>query len=206
MTMNQLIDISPVLSPATAVWPGDTPLSRAVLLDMNDDANITLSTLKTTVHIGAHADAPSHYSRDGASIDQAQLHRYWGVCHVVPLEKILVTEISHPRVLIATGNHRDPNQFDRTFAPLSVELIDWLHQRGVFLIGVDTPSVDHVDSKDLPVHHACARCDISIIEGLILTAVAPGEYELSALPLKLQGFDASPVRAVLRPLATSSSA
>ena len=66
------------------------------------------------------------------------------------------------------------------------------------LVGIDTPSVDLFDSKDLPAHKAFLRCDMAILEGLVLAEVPPGLYELIALPLKLVGFDASPVRAVLR--------
>jgi arylformamidase len=84
------------------------------------------------------------------------------------------------------------------FAALSPELVDALDRRRVRLIGIDTPSVDLFDSKDLPAHHACLRCDMAILEGLVLRDVPEGEYELIALPLKLLGFDASPVRAVLR--------
>lgn len=88
--------------------------------------------------------------------------------------------------------------FNGDFAALSPELIDWLHQRGVITVGIDTPSVDLFDSKDLPTHKAILRHDMAILEGLVLADVPEGTYELIALPLKLAGFDASPVRAVLR--------
>ncbi|MGE4633046.1 MAG: kynurenine formamidase, partial [Planctomycetota bacterium] len=77
-------------------------------------------------------------------------------------------------------------------------LIEKLSEDGVKLLGVDTPSVDVADSKDLPSHDACRRSGILILEGLVLDGVEDGIYELIALPLKLTGFDASPVRAVLR--------
>ena len=107
-------------------------------------------------------------------------------------------EITESRVLFATGTYPDPNTFNTDFAALSPELIDWLAGRGVNLVGVDTPSVDPADSKDLPAHKAFLRNDIYILEGLVLSDVPEGQYELIALPLKLVGFDASPVRAVLR--------
>jgi arylformamidase len=77
-------------------------------------------------------------------------------------------------------------------------LVEALHEQGVILIGIDTPSVDLFDSKDLPSHRMFLKHDMAILEGLVLTGVPPGMYELIALPLKLVGFDASPVRAVLR--------
>ena len=78
------------------------------------------------------------------------------------------------------------------------ELIDFLHEQGVVLIGVDTPSVDLFESKDLEAHQAFLRNDMAILEGLVLGHVPAGLYELIALPLRLEGFEASPVRAVLR--------
>lgn len=85
-------------------------------------------------------------------------------------------------------------------SPPSPSLVEELHRQGVRLIGIDTPSVDLFDAADLPSHLACLRCDIAILEGLRLASVAPGVYELIALPLNLVGFEASPVRAVLRTL------
>jgi arylformamidase len=103
-----------------------------------------------------------------------------------------------PRVLFATGTYPDPQNWNGDFAAFSVELIDFLHQRGVITVGIDTPSVDLFESKDLPAHQPILRHDMAILEGLVLKDVPDGTYELIALPLPLVGFDASPVRAVLR--------
>jgi arylformamidase len=204
-----ILDISPPLEPALAVWPGDTPLSREVLLDRRAGHNITLSTLRATVHLGAHADAPSHYGHSAPAIDVRPLELYLGPCQVfhVPVEPgqritpgHLGTPVRAPRVLLRTGTYPDARAFCVPFAALDPGLVDWLAGQGVRLVGIDTPSVDVHDSKDLPSHHACLRHDMAILEGLRLDAVPPGMYELIALPLRLVGFDASPVRAVLRPL------
>ena len=89
--------------------------------------------------------------------------------------------------------------FRCSFSPfIEPDLVDVLHERGVRLVGIDTPSVDDFRSKDLPAHHRFLANDMAIIEGLRLGDVPDGFYELIALPLKLEGFDASPVRAVLR--------
>ena len=109
-------------------------------------------------------------------------------------------ESCRPRVLVATGTFPDPNHFNEDFAALSPELIDHLHGQGVQLVGIDTPSVDLFESKELPAHRRVLRQKMAILEGLVLAEVPPGMYELIALPLKLVGFDASPVRAVLRTL------
>ncbi len=201
-----LYDISPPLSPSLAVFPGDTPLSREVLLDQKRGDHITLSTLRGTVHLGAHLDAPSHYVPEGRSIEEEDLNRFLGPCQVIearPAEgaPVMPADLDEKpaasRVLLATGTYPDPGRFGR-FAALAPELIRHLAASGVELVGVDTPSVDAPDSRDLPAHAECGRHGMRILEGLVLTGVPPGRYELIALPLRLVGFDASPVRAVLR--------
>lgn len=203
-------DITPPITDNLAVWPGDTPPSRRVLCDIKSGANITLSTLTATVHLGAHADGPNHYGEPASGIGERSLDHYLGPCHVVQatVERARrVTwddarwpdEIRHPRILIRTGTYPDPEHFNTDFAALDPGLIVALAEQGVRTIGIDTPSVDLFDSKDLPSHHEFLRHDMAILEGLRLADVSPGEYELIALPLRLMGFDASPVRAILRP-------
>ncbi|MFN0132811.1 MAG: FAD-dependent monooxygenase [Phycisphaerales bacterium] len=205
-----VIDISPALTSGINVWPGDTPMTREVLCDLERGANITLSTLRTTVHVGSHADGPNHYGKGAAGVGEMPLRHYLGPCHVVEAavarggrvrpEDICggLGAIRHSRVLIRTGTFPDVRRWNADFAGLSVELVDALAARGVITIGIDTPSVDVQESKDLPAHHAILRHGIAILEGLVLAGVEAGEYELIALPLRLMEFDASPVRAVLR--------
>jgi arylformamidase len=197
-----IYDITPTVSPRLGVWPKDTPVTREVLCDISRGESITLSTLRATVHLGAHADAPSHYSADGASIEAVDLGRYIGACQVVRVnvkagERIRPWHVKEtlqvPRVLFATGTFPDPEHWNTDFAALSPELIDLLAASGALLVGIDTPSVDLFDSKELPAHAACLRNDLAILEGVVLTDVPGGLYELIALPLKLEGFDASPV-------------
>lgn len=202
-----IYDITPRINSKIGVWPGDTPLSREVLSDITRGDNITISTLRATAHLGAHADGPNHYGKSAPSIDQRALDYYIGPCQVIRANvshatritsDMLLGEINQPRVLFATGTYPDPENWNKDFAALSVELIDFLHERGVITVGIDTPSVDLFDSKDLPAHKAILKHDMSILEGLLLKDVPEGIYELVALPLPLVGFDASPVRAVLR--------
>jgi arylformamidase len=202
-----IYDITPPITPDLAVWPGDTPMSREILLDMARGDNLTLSTLRATVHLGAHADAPSHYGADAPSIDRRDLDRYIGPCQVVRVEAKrgtrigpddLDTEIHAERVLLATATFPDPRAFNTDFAALEPALVDHLADRGVKLVGVDTPSVDLFDDKVLTAHNRFLARDLAILEGLALRDVPPGTYELIALPLPLVGFDASPVRAILR--------
>lgn len=205
--MPRLYDISPTVSPRLGVWPADTPVTREVLLDMARGDNLTLSTLRATVHLGAHADAPSHYGALAPAIDALALERYLGPCDVVRVAARRGTRVAieslppgpcAERLLLATGTYPDPERFSTDFAALDPALIDALADQGVRLIGVDTPSVDLFDDRDLLAHGRCLARDVLILEGLVLRDVPPGRYELIALPLKLGGFDASPVRAVLR--------
>ncbi len=204
-----IYDITPPITERLQVWPGDTPPRREVLCDLKRGDNITLSTLRATVHLGAHADAPSHYGKEAPAVDQWNLNIFLGPCQVVRVfaarrEQItssrLPNRIETERLLIATATYPDPERFNQDFAALSPELVESMHGKGVKLIGVDTPSVDLFESKDLPTHHAFLRCGMAILEGLVLRDVPEGLYELIALPLRLVGFDASPVRSVLRTL------
>lgn len=202
-----IYDISPVISPATAVWPGDVAFSRTMACAIADGANIDLSSIRTTVHVGAHTDAPNHYVRDGADIASRDLDLYYGRCQVVSVdiarnERVLPahvpTSITAPRVLFRTGTFPDPDHFSTDFAALSPELVHWLASLGVRLVGLDTPSVDPFSSKALESHQAIASHDMAILEGVVLHPTIPdGHYILSALPLRIAEADASPVRAVL---------
>ena len=204
------IDISPPIDSSIHVWPGDTPFAHSINLDMKAGANITLSEIHTTVHVGAHADAPAHYVRDGMDIASRRLEFYIGRCVVlrVPVrrgERVIVEHLegkvlSAPRVLLRTGTFPNPRKWNNDFAYLSPALVEHLYQHGVILVGIDTPSVDAFDSKTLEAHQVFAHNDMAMLEGLMLDHVEEGEYELIAPPLPLVGADASPVRAVLRTL------
>jgi len=204
-----IIDISPLIDRAIQVWPGDAPYKQIRTQDIAKGSNITLSEIRTTVHVGAHADAPSHTIAGGEDIAARKLDFYVGPCvvlhvdgvrrRIVPAD-VRAKTISAPRVLLRTKTFPDHRHWNNDFASVSPELVDWLHDRDVVLIGIDTPSVDPFESKALEAHHALARHDMANLEGLVLDDVAEGIYELIALPLRLEDADASPVRAVLRTL------
>ena len=205
-----IYDITPPVSELLRVWPGDVPLERQIGSNPDAGDSVTSSALRATVHLGAHADAPSHVGLGAPSIDQRDIGYYVGPCQVIPVEvrrggcitpelmSACGVSIRAPRVLFATGTYPDPTVFNEDFAALAPELIDWLHEQRVRLVGIDTPSVDLFTAVGLPVHRRILRYDLATLEGLRLEGVPEGLYELIALPLKLVGFDASPVRAVLR--------
>src|SRR5205807_55719 len=165
-----IYDLTPLVSERLPVWPGDTRPSRQVLCDMKQGANLTLSSLHATVHLGAHADAPSHYGLQAPAIHERDLDFYLGPCQVVRVSvprgtgiqlSDLRTAVAVPRVLLATGTYPDPEQFNEDFAALSPELVEDLHRQAVKLVGIDTPSVDPFSSKDLPAHKMFLRHDMA---------------------------------------------
>ena len=200
-------DISPEVSEKTAVFPGDSPYRRTVALDFAQGDNLALSSLQTTAHIGAHADAPSHYHPKGQDISHRPLDYYLGACQVVTVRlprgrrvmpaDIDLGKISAKRVIFNTGSFPNPDQWNSDFNSLSPELIEALAKREVVLVGIDTPSIDPEKSKALESHQAVHRHDMAVLEGLTLNGVPDGIYNLVALPLRLKGADASPVRAIL---------
>jgi len=203
------IDISPLLHSKSAVFPGDTVFTHTVNMSIKAGDNLDLSDIKTTLHIGVHADAPSHYHLEGETIEQRKLSFYMGAAQVIEVQiplgariglKELTVEIKAPRVLFKTNSFPNPDQWNEDFNSLSPELILHLHSLGVVLVGIDTPSVDPATDKELPSHHALFKTNMAVLEGLVLTHVPDGIYNLIALPLNIAGADASPVRAILLPI------
>jgi len=204
-----LYDISPRVDAGTPVWPGDTPYELRAIASIADGATVNLRTLVTTTHLGAHADAALHSERDGAGIADMPLEAYLGPCRVMRVPPQALIEPHHlkavdiakpPRLLLRTDSVRDRSAFPQHFSALSPALANLLADRGMLLVGIDTPSIDPFDSKTLDAHHAFFRRGVANLEGLNLEGVPDGVYELIALPLRLTGCDASPVRAVLRTL------
>ena len=202
------IDITLPMSNRLASWPGDTPCDFRLAWRMSDGASVNVGSLTTSVHSGTHTDAPFHFLPDGRTIDQLDLAPYVGPAVVVDVrgrEVIRPEDFppeldlrATPRLLLKTDSWHDITRFPDRIPVLAPGTPTALRGRGVTLIGVDVPSVDALDSKDLPIHHEIGHCGIYILENLDLSHVSAGVYELIALPLKLVGADGAPVRAVLR--------
>ena len=213
--MRTIWDISPPIAPGTPVFPGDTPYSQQWTARIGPDCPVNVSAIAMSAHLGAHADAPLHYSADDKPIGVMSLDPFLGPCRVI--HAVATADRSRlitpndlrdavddapplpPRVLVRTYDTA-PGTWDPQFAAFAPETIAWLASLGVTLVGIDTPSVDPADSKTLDSHQQLLRHDMRVLENLVLDDVAPGDYELIALPLKLTGADASPVRAILRSL------
>jgi arylformamidase len=205
----KIYDLTPKISNRLAVFPGDQPFQRNVLMSFATGQHLDLSTVLTTVHLGAHADAPSHYHSRGETMEKRSLGRYMGSAQVIritglgPKQRVmpehLTVPIRAPRVLIDTMSFMQPEQWTDDFNAFSPELLTKLADQGVQLVGIDTPSVDPADSKALESHQVLFQRDLGVLEGLVLVGVPEGLYTLIALPLPIEGGDASPVRAVLLP-------
>ena len=208
--MTKIYDISQTVNPTLAVWPGDTQFSAEQQLDLQKGDAVNLLTLHLSAHTGTHIDAPFHYVPETIHPADLPLNNYIGSAQVVTITRqsggIVPEDLAHynlakvARILIHTWvSDNSPHAvFPEDFPYPTVELIDWLADKGCILFGVDMPSVDKVDSKELPCHHRLFAHQILNIENLNLAGVPDGEYELIALPLKIEGVCGSPVRAILR--------
>lgn len=206
-------DISQALRPGVPVWPGDTSFTMESVWEIDDASPVLVSKLTMSTHSGTHADAPSHYDRDGADIATCSLRPYIGRCHVVHVrpgnDAVSATNIGDflernarpvERVLFRTFDRFPHDDWPEGFRAIDPALIRTLAGRGCRLVGTDTPSLDPQNSKTMDAHMTVRDTGMAILEGLVLEAVPEGEYELIALPLKIQDADAGPVRALLRPL------
>ncbi|MEO8123469.1 MAG: arylformamidase [Burkholderiales bacterium] len=202
-------DISPPVSAASPVFPGDTAFAQQWVARIGPGCPVNISEITTSPHVGAHADAPLHYADGAAAIGTLELAPYLGRCRVIhaigcgPL--VEVAHLAHavrglpPRVLVRT-NQRASAVWVDDFSAYAPNTIEWLATLGVKLVGIDTASIDPAASKSLDSHQQVRRFDLRVLENLVLDDVAEGDYELIALPLKWIDADASPVRAILREL------
>ncbi len=198
------IDASRPLRPATPVWPGD----RAFELEQRREKGLVLSSFATTCHVGTHLDAPLHLDPDGEGVEGVPLARCVGPAEVVRVPSTVGALGSQdlpegwapaaPRVLLRSDSYPIDGLIGNGFSALSVQLVHWLADRGVALVGVDTPSVDPFGSEDLEAHRALLAREMTWIEGLWLADAEPGAYMLVALPIRLEGAEAAPVRAILK--------
>jgi arylformamidase len=201
----EVIDISLPLERQLASWPGDTEFDYQLTWKRAAGATVNVGAVRMSTHGGTHVDAPFHFVDEGQTIDELPLTTFIGkaiVIHVRGRETISRPDLSRDlegatRLLIRTDAWRDPHVFPQRIPVIETNVPDWLKSQGVVLLGLDVPSVDVLDSQDLPIHHALAGNGITILESLNLRDVEEGLYDLVAAPLRIVGGDAAPVRAVL---------
>ncbi|MCY8936340.1 arylformamidase [Peribacillus frigoritolerans] len=205
--MNQWLDISQRLNENTPYWPGDTQYSYRLNSSMAEGSSVNVGEIRMSTHLGTHIDAPYHFDENGKKIIELDLDLYIGTATVVKVdaaesigikafEGIELTGVR--RLLVATGQWKDLSRFPEWIPPVEPDLAPFLANKGVRLLGLDLPSVDCLDSKELPAHNKLSGCGIHILEGLVLDGLEPGLYDLAALPLALEAGGGSPVRAVVK--------
>lgn len=203
----KIIDISRRLENGMPVWPGDTPFHYEVSWTKADSGSANVGSLSMSTHTGTHVDAPFHFDDNGKKIIELDLDLYIGPVRVLDMigkESIGAKDLKtidiegYKRVLFRTLSWQNSAEFPEKIPHLEADLGPFLAEKGIRLIGVDVPSVDPIDSKDLHAHHSLNNNGIHILESVLLYGVEPGDYELIALPLPLAEGDGSPVRAILR--------
>ncbi|WP_226581606.1 arylformamidase [Halobacillus litoralis] len=201
------IDISMPLNNATPPWPGDEPFHYSLTYSMDETGSVNIGQFRASNHIGTHVDAPFHYDSEGKKIADLPVERFTGKALVLAMENqptITREDLQHinfqsvSKVLFKTNSWNDRTSFPDHYTVIGEGAASYLSSQGINMIGMDTPSVDPETSKDLPGHHSLYKHDILILEGIQLSHVSPGTYELMAFPLKMEQADGSPVRAVLR--------
>ncbi|TDL66609.1 arylformamidase [Rhodococcus qingshengii] len=205
----KMIDISRRLENGMPVWPGDTAFQYEVSWSKAESGSVNVGSLSMSTHTGTHVDAPFHFDDNGKRIIELDLELYIGPVRVVDMigkESIGAKDLENvdlegfQRVLFRTLAWENSREFPEKIPFIEGDLGPYLAEKGIRLIGVDVPSVDPIDSKDLHAHHSLNENGIHILESVLLDQVEPGDYELIALPLPLVEGDGSPVRAVLRSL------
>jgi arylformamidase len=202
-----ILDISVLVQPGTPEWPGDVPFSCGWSARIGQGATVNLSHVAGSPHVGTHADAPLHVRDGWPASDQLPLEPFMGPVMVLDFTRApagtLALDAADPRLegcerlLLRTDRTIADGVFPDAWPVLSAATAILLAAAGVKLVGVDAPSVDERESKSLEVHNALFSGGAFVLENLDLRGVAEGEYDLVALPQRLGGLDAAPVRAAL---------
>ena len=206
--MHRLIDVTLPLSASLRSFPGDPPFRLEPYQRMADGSPFNVAKLTTGTHAGTHVDAPAHFVRGGATVDQLPLEILMGKARVLDVpgvETIGRKELEQAdlrddiRVLIKTRMsqpHGTPQHEDSV--ALSEDAATYLVQAGIKLVGFDDLSIDARDSTDFKAHHVLLGAGVIVVEGLDLAEVEPGDYDMTCLPLRLVAADGAPARVVLR--------
>lgn len=195
-----------MLNSDVAEWPGDTSFQFNLNWTKQQSGSVNVGQFTTSTHIGTHIDAPFHFDDKGEKVHELPLENYIVEAIVIDVsgqdvitrESLRKVDITAAKaVLFRTNAWTNKSVFPEEIPAFEVEVVEWMVENDVVLFGVDLPSVDAITSKDLPMHHALGKAGRYILEGLVLNDIVEGTYSLIALPLKIEGADGSPVRAVL---------
>jgi len=206
--MPTVYDVTVPLVPGLPVYPGDPPFEIEPLQRLGS-APFSLSRLSLATHTGTHVDAPAHFLPGGATIDSLPLEILLGKARVVEIaarERIDRADLEPRdlrddlRILLKTrmSGQMLKSGFQEDHLYLSGDAAAYLAQAGLKLVGFDYLSVDRYGAPDYPAHHALLEAGVVIVEGLDLSEVEPGEYDMACLPLRVAGGDGAPARVILR--------
>ncbi len=206
-----IYDISLTLSPDLPTWPGDPGLELEKFESMDQGSGTNCTSISTSVHIGTHVDAPHHFLNDGRTVDELSLDVLTGPCYVLQLpdgvdaitsEVLDRSEITSDmkRILFGTSNShfwaQGEKEFQTDFVAITEDGAEWLVEHGVQLVGVDYLSVAPYGDS-VGTHSVLLKAGVVVVEGLNLSKVMRGFYDLYCLPLKIAGSDGAPARAIL---------
>jgi arylformamidase len=207
--VSRIYDISVPIRTGGLVYPGNPEIEVTLQQSVAKGAGANVSFVRFGSHSGTHADAARHFFNDGQSVDQIPLERLIGPAIVLAfddsvravgaadLRKHELTE--HSRVLLRTRNSAllAQKEFVPDYTYLAPDGAQYLVDTGVELVGIDYLSIEQFHSGHHQTHKILLGKSVVILEGLNLSAVTPGEYQLICLPLRIEGCDGAPARAVL---------
>lgn len=204
--MDKIIDISLDINEDTVVMPENPEFNKEELASIGEEG-YRLYKICMSNHTGTHIDAPAHFIKGGALIDQLPLNDLIGKVLVVEIrdqDKVSLDEIKesdisgHTRILLKTRNSEllNENKLSKDFVYLDKKAAGYLVEKGIRLVGLDYFSIDRIEDQEKPAHVELAGNDVIIIEGINLLHVEPGEYQLTALPIKINT-DGAPARVIL---------
>lgn len=206
----KIYDITIPITQDMPVWPGDSGVKITQVSSIEEGDNSNVSHLSLGSHTGTHVDAPLHFVPGGLTLDQVPLERFIGDVQVLEIMDVdLITaetfgrlniRIKSSRILIKTRNsliwEKGDKNFQKAFVALSPDAAQYLVEHQVKLIGIDYLSIAPF-RESRPTHEVLLSAGIVILEGIDLTEVEPGEYQLYCLPLKVVGIDGAPARVIL---------
>ena len=201
-----IIDISQELHPGMFVYPGDPHFASLEVRSFHLGHQCEVSELTIGSHCGTHVDAPLHMIQGGDALESIPLEAFYGPCRVITLPAAVISEKmlveldvqEGERILLRTdpkGELQGPDRFNP--AVLSVRAGQYLAEKRISLLGIDSPTVENMELCDGEIHRTLMLADVAILEGLRLDNVEDGEYILCAFPLSMKGENGSPCRAVL---------
>jgi arylformamidase len=207
--MSKIHDVTVPLSPSVPTYPGDPRFEIEFTRRLGAGDPYNLARFSMGAHAGTHVDAPYHFLADGATVDALPLEILMGKARVVETsvrdrirrEDLEALDLrADLRVLLKTrmsGQLRLPD-FQEDFVHLTGDAAVYLAQAGIKLVGIDYLSVDRFGSAEYEAHQALLGAGVVIVEGLDLSEVEPGEYDMACLPLRIVGAEGAPARVVLR--------